>query len=288
MLVSGVRSSCEASARKRRSFSSVAARSANASSMRLSIVFRLRPSRPTSVRGSAGCTRRARSPAAMASAVTAIVSSGRRSRLISHQAAAASAASTTSETIASTVEQSGQRLARLVQRDGDDQHAGGAGDVLDEDTEAGATRCGLGREDPEAGAGGDRERRREHRRRQVRLAVVECACVDDVAGGVAQLAVGPRRQIGATRIAAGTARQATDAGAVRQRRRHGETGVLELCVDALQQESAQRDVRGDAGHEEAGGHAGQHGDEEAGAQAHDSAVSPSAGAGCSRRRGRCG
>ncbi len=34
MLVSGVRSSWEASARKRRSFSSVAARSANASSMR--------------------------------------------------------------------------------------------------------------------------------------------------------------------------------------------------------------------------------------------------------------
>ncbi len=103
MLVSGVRSSCEASARKRRSFSSVAARSANASSMRPSIVFRLRPSRPTSVRGSAGCTRRARSPAAMASAVTAMVSSGRRSRLISHQAAAASAASTASETTTSMV-----------------------------------------------------------------------------------------------------------------------------------------------------------------------------------------
>ena len=101
MLVSGVRSSWEASARKRRSFSSVAARSANASSMRLSMVFRLRPSRPTSVRGSAGCTRRVRSPAAIASAVTAIVSSGRRSRLISHHAAAASAASTASETTTS-------------------------------------------------------------------------------------------------------------------------------------------------------------------------------------------
>ena len=101
MLVSGVRSSWEASARKRRSFSSVAARSANASSMRLSIVFRLRPSRPTSVRGSAGCTRRVRSPAAMASAVTAMVSSGRRSRLISSQAATASAPRTTSETTTS-------------------------------------------------------------------------------------------------------------------------------------------------------------------------------------------
>ena len=101
MLVSGVRSSCEASARKRRSLSSVAARSANATSMRPSIVFRLRPSRPTSVRGSAGCTRSERSPAEMASAVTAIFSSGRRSRLISHQAAAASAPSTTSETMVS-------------------------------------------------------------------------------------------------------------------------------------------------------------------------------------------
>ena len=108
MLVSGVRSSCEASARKRRSFSSVAARSANASSMRLSIVFRLRPSRPTSVRGSAGCTRRARSPAAIASAVTAIVSSGRRSRLMRNHAATASAPSTTRKT---TISMTTRRLS---------------------------------------------------------------------------------------------------------------------------------------------------------------------------------
>ena len=54
----GVRSSCDASATKRRRRSSDACCLAKASSMRSSIVFSAMPSRPTSVRSSARSTRR--------------------------------------------------------------------------------------------------------------------------------------------------------------------------------------------------------------------------------------
>ena len=81
-----MRSSCDAWARKRRKASSDALRRANACSICASMALRARPSRPTSVRGSAGSTRRVRSPAAMAPAVTAMSSSGRISRRTIHQA----------------------------------------------------------------------------------------------------------------------------------------------------------------------------------------------------------
>ena len=147
MLVSGVRSSCEASARKRRSLSSVAARSANATSMRLSIVFRLRPSRPTSVRGSAGCTRSERSPAEIASAVTAILSSGRRSRLIRNQAAAASAPEHHQRDDHLDGQQLVQRLLRLGERDADDEEQAAGAILLLEHLEAGSAGGGVGVED---------------------------------------------------------------------------------------------------------------------------------------------
>ena len=83
--VRGVRSSCEASARKRRRRSSDALRSAKACSIWASIAFRATPRRPTSVRGSSFGTRCERSPAAMAPAVTPICSRGRSSRRTSHQ-----------------------------------------------------------------------------------------------------------------------------------------------------------------------------------------------------------
>ena len=70
--VRGVRSSCEASARNRRSRSSDALRSANATSICASIAFSATPSCPTSVRSSSWGTRRVRSPAAIAPAVTPI------------------------------------------------------------------------------------------------------------------------------------------------------------------------------------------------------------------------
>ena len=70
--VSGVRSSCEASATNRRRRASDAVRSANASSICASIAFSARPRRPTSVCSSAGSTRRERSPAAIAPAVSPI------------------------------------------------------------------------------------------------------------------------------------------------------------------------------------------------------------------------
>ena len=75
---SGVRSSWDTSARKRRSRPSVASRWVKASSSRSSIEFSARPRRPTSVLSLAVSTRWDRSPAAMASAVWPMRSSGRR------------------------------------------------------------------------------------------------------------------------------------------------------------------------------------------------------------------
>jgi len=77
MEVTGVRSSCEASARNWRSRSSEARWWEKASSIWLSMAFSERPKRPTSLSGSSRSTRRERSPAAMASAVCPISSSGR-------------------------------------------------------------------------------------------------------------------------------------------------------------------------------------------------------------------
>ena len=279
MLVSGVRSSCEASARKRRSFSSVAARSANASSMRPSIVFRLRPSRPTSVRGSAGCTRRVRSPAAMASAVTAIVSSGRRSRLISHQAAAARAPSTSSDTTTSMVSSrvnvcrvsaSGMATTSTLSRFGTPSTS--TRNPADwppavESAENTTLRSPLA---------GDRQRVGEHGRRLILLAVGELDGVEDVAGAVTHLPVRPGGEVGVTR-----ARPAREAGlVVGQGHRDGHARVAELRVYALEQEPAQGEVGDEAGHEQAGGHARQHGEEQTGAEAHAAAVIPSAAGPC--------
>src|SRR5260370_447796 len=85
MAVSGVRSSWLASATNcrirssdLRAASSDAARASKAVSIWASMLLSDRPSRPTSVRGSRSGTRRVRSPAAMAPAVTSISVSGRR------------------------------------------------------------------------------------------------------------------------------------------------------------------------------------------------------------------
>ena len=74
--MSGVRSSCEASATKRRSCSSDASLSRNADSILDNMTLSDDPRRPTSVRSSVSSTRRDRSPAAISPAVPAIVSSG--------------------------------------------------------------------------------------------------------------------------------------------------------------------------------------------------------------------
>ena len=85
MAVSGVRSSCEASATNwrirssdRRAAASERLRASKDDSIWASMVFSDRPSRPTSVCGSRSGTRRDRSPAAMASAVCSMSLSGRR------------------------------------------------------------------------------------------------------------------------------------------------------------------------------------------------------------------
>ena len=80
MVTSGVRSSWEASAAKRRIRSSDAIRAAKAVSMCASMALRELPSRPTSVLGFSISTRRDRSPAAMAAAVFSTRASGRKDR----------------------------------------------------------------------------------------------------------------------------------------------------------------------------------------------------------------
>ena len=118
-----MRSSCEASERKRRSRSSLAWRSANACSIWPSIALSARPRRPTSVRSFAGLTRRERSPAAIAPAVAPMRSSGRRPRRISSQAHAASASTTAAITISSMLRSRVSVCETSLQRRRDDQGA---------------------------------------------------------------------------------------------------------------------------------------------------------------------
>ena len=78
--VSGVRNSCEASAKNWRKRLSVASRSAKADSMSPSMVLRASPSWPTSLGPPEGLTRWERSPAEITRAVPAIRSNGRSPR----------------------------------------------------------------------------------------------------------------------------------------------------------------------------------------------------------------
>ena len=87
--VSGVRSSCPASATKRRSRLSDARRSSKARSICASIAFSDALRRPTSVPGSPTSTRWERSPAAIAAAVSSMRRSGRSSTRTSAHASAA-------------------------------------------------------------------------------------------------------------------------------------------------------------------------------------------------------
>jgi hypothetical protein len=77
MVVTGVRSSCDASATKRRRRASLAARSANAPSMVVSITLSASPSSRASVPSASAGTRCERSPAAIAPAVLVMRLSGR-------------------------------------------------------------------------------------------------------------------------------------------------------------------------------------------------------------------
>ena len=86
MVTSGVRSSCEASAAKRRIRASDAIRAAKAVSMCASMALSELPSRPTSVLGFSISTRRDRSPAAIAAAVFSTRASGRKDREMVHVA----------------------------------------------------------------------------------------------------------------------------------------------------------------------------------------------------------
>ena len=100
--VSGVRSSCDASAAKRRSCRSDAVRSANAASIWASMALRAVASRPTSVPSLACGTRLVRSPRAMASAVSSMSVSGCMPTRTSHRARRPTASRAATVTISST------------------------------------------------------------------------------------------------------------------------------------------------------------------------------------------
>ena len=103
MVVTGVRSSWEASATKRRSRSWDAARSVNASSRWSSIWLSATPSCPASVDGETSGTRRERSPLAICSAVRVICLIGRMPSRTTHQATAARSSRTMPVATASSV-----------------------------------------------------------------------------------------------------------------------------------------------------------------------------------------
>ena len=100
--MTGVRSSCEASATNCRSRASDADRSSNASSMRVSIVLSASPSSPASVPSCPTGTRCERSPAAIAVAVAVICFTGRTPRRITHQVTSPRRPSTSPVMITST------------------------------------------------------------------------------------------------------------------------------------------------------------------------------------------
>ena len=108
---------------KRRSRASLARRSSKATSICASIVLSEVPRRPTSVRSSAGSTRRDRSPAAIAPAVSPMPSSGRSPTRTSHQASPATSTITPSVTRSSIPTQPVQGGLHLGERDRDDERA---------------------------------------------------------------------------------------------------------------------------------------------------------------------
>ena len=161
---------CAARARRRRGSAAAGPRSprrsANACSICPSIAFSARPRRPTSVRWSAGLTRRDRSPAAIAPAVAPIRSSGRRPTRITSQAKAASASSTRGDHEQLDVAAAGQRLADVGQRDRD-RHRAGAGVAHLAQHAVLQARAGVGvhRDQPGVGRRRQRDVGRQLRRR---------------------------------------------------------------------------------------------------------------------------
>ncbi len=225
---------------------------ANASSNRSNIRFRAKPRRPTSVRGSAGSTRRERSPAAIEPAVTPMRSSGRNPIRTSHQASAPSASRIPAMTIASmrsrrcsvasaSVSGTAATAQATVARTGRRRHAVARARIggLDRRERAGRQLCG-------------------QRRRGGRIAGREAALVGGRAGRVLRErprpARRPRRCVivavrpGATdgrAVATAAARPEAEAEAPRRFRATRGRG-LGLLVDAVKEEVALLDV-GDAG-----------------------------------------
>ena len=197
---SGVRSSCDASARKRRRRSSLAWRSAKACSRRPSIALSAIPSRPTSVFGVAGLTRRDRSPPAIAPAVSPMRSSGRRPMRTRIHDSAAERGEHRGDDERLDDQQAVERLVDLGQRHGHDDRPGGAL-VGDRHGAVAQARVALGADGDHAARG--------HARGQLRLGQVRVAERGD--RGVADHPAA-RRRAAARRCRAGGWRSRPAAG----------------------------------------------------------------------------
>ena len=237
---SGVRSSCEASATKRRS------RRSDASS-RSSIVFSASPRRPTSVRGSARSTRRERSPTVIESAVAVIAASGRRPSRTIHRPSRTIATITPAVTSSSITSRRWSVLSTSASEVAITSRV--ARPRLDRGPHPPAAVAILRRHREEAGAvgpvgvrRGNADRRREPRRRRSgRAGEVRHAGVVDH-GAVArpyldvQVRGRPRAAVGAR-----AAELTLDTLMV----------GLERAVDPVEEERAQRGVGGRVGRDEA-------------------------------------
>ncbi len=243
--LTGVRSSCDASATKRRRRSSDACCLAKASSMRSSIVFSAMPSRPTSVRSSACSTRRLSSPPAMFAAVLSMLRRGRKPD--SHQPEAepdcAEEDGGGDEDLGQ--QQPVQRRVHVVERQRDHQQRVVRQPLRPDAELAVVAAGGVDREERcafIAVRGEARHLLREARPRRRELPPGRLAHDGRAVRG-AQLDVGAgRRCRQRARVTAGTAIRRAEERADERSVRGGEA-----LVDAVDEERPQRGVRGDVG-----------------------------------------
>ncbi len=268
---------------KRRRRASEAERSANASSICPSIALSEPPRRPTSVVPPSGSTRRERSPAPIAAAVSSIRRSGRRLAVIS-QSPASSAVAITAQATSSSIQRSWSSVSSV--------------------STSGAPRISVSSE------GSVRASRRKRAPPSVAPVVMRRA--RPVARGCEVLRhVRPRRLLAGAREHALERRVldrdvharrqhaepreqvdlhqrpllAAGAAALDERLRDALRARVERPVDALEQRRAQRGVGDDARDPEAGRQQRADDDEQAGAQRHAAHAAPGAAAPAHRPSG---
>ncbi len=168
-------------------------------------------------------------------------------------------------------QQTPERLLHVGQRDGDDQCPARVLRGLHEHAETRAVAVfGAGRETGDRGLVGARKRRRQGWDRLLLRGVRVAAFGQHLARRIAQLAVGARRQLALARRALAERRACTlVAGA--ESAGDGYASVLELPVDPVDEERAQRNVGRRVGDQQRARHEGDHRERQTQPQGHRSA-----------------